>query len=96
MTKNLTSLTFFTALALSPAAFADDYATFHVCQDQRIIHTSDGAEAGHVEYIIVDPSSNRIVSSVVTGGVVVEKFVAVPFESMRFNAENEIMLYEIT
>lgn len=80
----------------SPALRADDYTVFHVCQDQHIIHTADGADAGHVEYIVCEPGSHRIVSTVVTGGVVGERFVPVPFEVMQFNNDREIMLTQIT
>ncbi|MDB6117107.1 MAG: hypothetical protein JWO08_888 [Verrucomicrobiaceae bacterium] len=89
-------LTLLSVIALAAVAKAQDYTVFHVCRDQHVIHTSDGADAGHVEYVVFDPGSHRIVSTVVTGGVVGEKYVAVPFESMTFNAEREIMLSSIT
>jgi sporulation protein YlmC with PRC-barrel domain len=60
------------------------------------IKTSDGAEAGRVEYIVLEPSSQRVVSTIVTGGVVGSKFVAVPFSSMQFTNDREIALTEIT
>ena len=82
--------------ALSSAAPAADYSVFRVCQDKRVIRTSDGAEGGHVEYIVVEPSSHRVVSTVVTGGVVGERLVAVPFSSVSFASEGEITLNEIT
>ena len=88
--------TILAVLALSPAAIADDYTLFRVCQDQHLIRTSDGAEVGHVEYIVVEPASHRIISSIVTGGDVGDRFVAVPFESMTFGPDREIMLPEIT
>lgn len=72
------------------------YTVFKVCEDQHVIRTSDGAEAGHVEYIVFDPAEQRIVSSIVSGGSVGEKFVAVPFSSMRFGPEREVVLTEIT
>jgi len=84
------------AAAITPAAFAADYSVFRVCEDQHVIRTSDGAEAGHVEYIVVDPGSGEVVSTVVTGGVVGPRFVAVPFSSMEFSAGNEIALTQIT
>ncbi len=84
------------ALAISPALLADDYTLFHVCQDQHIIHTSDGADAGHVEYLVFDPGSHRIVSTVVTGGVVGDRYIPVPFESMQFNSDHEILLSQVT
>ena len=88
----------FAAFALTaPAAiFADSYSVFRICEDQHVLRTSDGAEAGRVEYIVVEPARQRIVSTVITGGVVGEKFVAVPFSVMRFGTEREITLTEIT
>ncbi len=81
--------------ALLPAS-ADELTSFRICEDQRVIHTSDGAEAGRVEYIMVEPSSFRVVSAVVHGGVVADKYVAVPISVMRFGTTNEITLTNIT
>jgi hypothetical protein len=67
-----------------------------VCEDQRVIRTSDGAEAGRVEYIVVEPESRQIVSTVITGGVEGARLVAVPFQSLRFQGEREVTLTEIT
>jgi hypothetical protein len=78
------------------AAHAADYAIFKICQDQRIIRTSDGAEAGHIEYIVVDPSSREIVSTVVSGGVEGDRLLAVPYSSLTFSGGNEITLREVT
>ena len=78
------------------ALFADNYLVFRVCEDQHILRTSDGAEAGRVEYIIVEPVGHRIVSTVITGGVVGERLVAMPFSIMRFGGEREVILTEIT
>ena len=90
-------LTFASLALTAPAALlADSYSVFRICEDQHVLRTSDGAEAGRVEYIIVEPSQQRIVSTVITGGVVGEKFVAVPFSVMRFGGEREITLTEIT
>jgi hypothetical protein len=84
-------------VALSGAlASAAELSVFRVCQDQRVIRTSDGAEAGHVEYIVVDPSSREVVSTVITGGVVGERFVSIPYESLRFSEGHDITLSEIT
>ncbi len=91
-----TTLSLLCAAALAPAAFADDYTVFRVCQDQHVIHTSDGAEAGHVEYVVIDPASHAVVSTIVTGGIVGEKFVAVPYASLEFAGDREIRLREIT
>ncbi|RYD76083.1 MAG: PRC-barrel domain containing protein [Verrucomicrobiaceae bacterium] len=59
-----------------PAAVAD-YTVFRVCEEERVIKTSDGADAGRVEYIVVDPSQQRVVSAVISGGVISNKHVAV-------------------
>ncbi len=84
------------AIALAPVAFAVEYTVFHVVDDTHIIRTSDGKEAGHVEYLIVDPETQRIVSTIVSGGAVGEKFVAVPYQSMHFGTGREVTLTEIT
>ena len=78
------------------AANAADYSLFKVCQDQRIIRTSDGAEAGHIEYIVVDPSSREVISTVVSGGVEGDRLLAIPYSSLNFAGGNEITLTEIT
>src|SRR5258708_7161638 len=61
--------------AAGSLASAAEYEIFRVCQDQRVIHTSDGAEAGRVEYIVVDPSDRQVISTIVTGGVIGERLV---------------------
>jgi len=81
--------------AIAPVAWSAEYSVFRVCEDQHVIRTADGAEAGHVEYIVLESSSRRIVSTLVTGGTVGSKLVAVPFSSMRFAGEKEITLTEI-
>jgi hypothetical protein len=68
---------------------------FRVCEDQHVIRTSDGAEAGHVEYIVVEPGSRQIVSTVITGGVTGARLVAVPYQSLHFQGEREVTLTEI-
>lgn len=93
--KNTLTLSIAAVAALATSAFGADYSIFRICEDQHIIRTSDGAEAGRLEYIVVDPSNQRIISSIVTGGVIGEKFVAVPFSSMRFDADRSITLTEI-
>jgi len=91
---------FMSALALlgfSTLGLAEDsYSVFKVCEDQHIIRTSDGAEAGHIEYIVTDPADGRIVSSIVSGGTIGEKMIIVPYASMRFGAQREVTLTEIT
>ncbi|HSI10471.1 MAG TPA: PRC-barrel domain-containing protein [Chthoniobacter sp.] len=85
----------FVALAGSISSAAE-LSVFRVCQDQRVIHTSDGAEAGRVEYIVVDPADQHVVSTVISGGVVGERLIAVPYNSLRFTSNSEITLTEIT
>lgn len=80
---------------IAPTLFAAEYSMFRVCEDKHVLRTSDGADAGRVEYIVLDPASQQIVSTVVTGGVVGSKYVAVPFSSMRFTNDREIALTEI-
>lgn len=82
--------------AIAPAVFSAEYSVFRVCEDKHVLRTSDGADAGRVEYIVLEPSSQRVVSTIVTGGVVGPKFVAVPFTSMQFTNDHEIALTEIT
>jgi hypothetical protein len=96
--KNPMNRTFLTILwaAFAPVAFSAEYSVFRVCEDKHVLRTSDGADAGHVEYIVLEPSSQRIVSTIVTGGVVGAKFVAVPFSSMQFTSEREVSLTQIT
>jgi len=90
-------ITSIAALGLSlTTASAAELTAFRICEDQRVIHTSDGAEAGRVEYIMVEPSSFRVVSAVVRGGVVAEKFVVLPISVMHFGTGNEITLTNIT
>src|SRR3954447_9127457 len=85
------------ALALPSLALAEtNYSVFKVCEDKHVIRTSDGQEAGHVEYIVVDPGAQRIVSTVITGGVTGERLVSVPYSSMRFGEGQDVTLTEIT
>lgn len=80
--------------ALSLAAQAADYTVFRVCEDKHVIRTSDGAEAGRVEYIVLEPTSHRVISTVITGGVLGERLIAVPVESFQMT-EREITLTQI-
>jgi hypothetical protein len=89
-------LPFLAAFAVAPLSIAAEYSVFRVCEDKHVIKTSDGAEAGRVEYIVIEPSSRRIVSTMVTGGVVGSKLVAVPFETMQFGADHQVTLTEVT
>jgi len=78
------------------AVAADSYSVFHVCEDQHILRTSDGADAGHLEYIVVEPGQQRIVSTVITGGVVGTRHVSIPYSEFQVTGEREIVLRQIT
>jgi len=86
---------FFAVLGLAATLRAQDetpgYSVFRICQDQRVIHTSDGADVGHVEYILVDPTQQRIVSTVITGGAIGDRYVAVPYEDVQFQGDNIVL-----
>lgn len=73
----------------------DGYSVLKVCQEDLVLHTTDGAEAGRIGYVVVEPGSQRIVSALVTGGVLAERVVAVPFTSMRFKSAREVSLVDI-
>jgi hypothetical protein len=81
--------------ALSPGAYPAEFQVLKVCEDQRAIRTSDGADAGHVEYVILEPTRGALVAGIVTGGVVGTRLVAVPATSMEFVHGNEILLPHI-
>jgi len=83
-------------LAAASPALAAHYSVFRVCEDKHVLRTSDGAEAGHVAYIVVEPASHRVVTTVVTGGVVGERLVALPVEVFTYEGDREITLREIT
>ena len=89
-------LTSIAAAGLAAPTLLADYTVFRVCEDQHVIKTSDGAEAGRVEYIVVDPAQQRIVSAVLTGGVVSDRFVAVPFSTIQMGSGRDITLTNIT
>lgn len=82
--------------ALTSAAWSADYSVFRICEDQRVVRTSDGVDAGHVQYIVIEPTSHRIVSTIVSGGAVGERLVPVPIESVTFQGTNEVVLTQIT
>jgi len=76
-----------------PCVFAaDQYTVFKVCEDKHVIKTSDGAEAGHIEYIVTDPGQQRIVSAVVTGGVVADRLIPIPFEDITYGTGNDVVI----
>src|SRR5215207_10645298 len=89
-------LTSIAAAGLAAPTLLADYTVFRVCEDQHVLRTSDGAEAGRVEYIVVDPGAQRVVSAVVTGGVVAQKHVAIPMSAVQFGSNREVTLTNIT
>jgi hypothetical protein len=95
MKNILLSIAAASVIAASSASAAE-LTVFRICEDQHVLRTSDGAEAGRVEYIVVEPSSFRVVSAVVHGGVIGEKSVNVPISVFRFGGNREITLTNIT
>jgi hypothetical protein len=71
---------------------ADQYSVFKICEDKHVIHTSDGADAGHIEYIITDPAHQQIVSAVCSGGVLADRLIQVPFDEFAYGDGNEITI----
>src|SRR6187397_791114 len=79
----------------SAVARADGLTVLKVCQDDLVLHTSDGADGGHISYVVLDPSTQAISSVLVSGGVLAERVVAVPFSSVRFGGGHDVRLVEI-
>lgn len=73
-----------------------EYTVFRVCEDHHVIHTSDGADAGRVEYIVVEPATHRLVSAIITGGVLESRLIPVPVAAFHFGPEREVILTDIT
>lgn len=94
--KKILLSTIATASLIIPCALAEDLTVFRVCEDQHVLRTSDGEEAGRVEYIVVEPSSQRVVSAVVTGGVVSSRHVAIPMSAIQVGSGREVTLTSIT
>lgn len=82
-------------IPLSVSVHAADLSVYRICEDKHVIHTSDGADGGHVEYIMVDPDNQQIVSAIVTGGVVGEKHITLPYSSFRYSGDGRIELTDI-
>jgi len=78
------------------ARAANSYTVFRVCEDQHILKTSDGADCGHIEYIVTDPGEQRIVSTVITGGVIGTHHVCVPFSEFQASGERDFLLRGVT
>ncbi len=85
-----------TLICAASQSYSADYSVFKICQDQHVIHTSDGADAGHIEYIVVDPEQHQIVSTIVGGGVLGARTVFVPYEDVTYSEGNTIVLNQIT
>jgi hypothetical protein len=95
-----TSLGIIAAVALavpwsSKAQEVEGFSVLKVCQEDLVLHTSDNQEAGRIGYVVVEPGSQRIVSALITGGVLAERVVAVPFTSVRFGGPREVTLVDI-
>src|SRR3954463_8831552 len=84
------------AAATLGVASAAEYSVFRVCEDQHVLRTSDGADAGHVEYIVVDPGEHRVVSTIVTGGILANRTVAVPVDDLQWGTGREVTFRSIT
>ena len=67
-----------------------------MCEERRVLRTTHGAEAGRIEFLVIDPAKQRVVLSVITGGTIGEKHVGVPFSALNMAAENEITLANVT
>ena len=95
--KNILTTTI-TALALGVAAssYAAEYSVFKVCNDRHVITTSDGEQAGHIEYIVVDPESHAVVSTVIGGGFLGDRFVSVPADDFSYENGDAIVLHNVT
>jgi hypothetical protein len=72
-----------------------DYSVLKICQSDYTLKTDDGANAGRIEYVVLDPAEGRIVSAVITGGVLAERFVAVPFTAIHLGPSREVTLVKI-
>ena len=72
-----------------------DYNVLKICQSEYTLKTEDGAEAGRIEYVVVDPDGGRIVSAVLSGGVLADRFVAVPFTAVHLGPSHEVTLTHI-
>src|SRR6478736_3253427 len=85
-------------LLLAPRAKAQDsseYRVLKICESDYALHTSDGADAGRIEYIVVDPAQSEIVSAIVTGGIVSNRYVTLPFSAFRLGSSHDVVLTEI-
>lgn len=96
--KTFWSINLAAALAFTCVRAAEvdgDYTVLKVCQEDVVLHTSDNAEAGHIAYVVIEPRSERIVSVLVSGGVLAERVVAVPIAAVRFRGPRDITLVNV-
>jgi hypothetical protein len=71
------------------------YSTLRVCEDDAIVRGADGTDCGHISYVVFDPDSRQLVSVFLSGGVLADRLVAVPYESFRFGGSSDITLVNI-
>jgi hypothetical protein len=83
------------SFASPQAAHGAEFTVLRVCEDNLVLHTSDRADAGRISHVVIDTGSRAIVSVLVTGGVIAERTVAVPFTSVQFGPAREVTLVEI-
>jgi hypothetical protein len=81
--------------ALSSVAYPADFSVFKVCDDKHTIRTSDGADAGHIEYLVLEPDGRSVVAAIVTGGVSGTRLVSLPATSMELQSPSELRLPQI-
>jgi hypothetical protein len=72
------------------------FSVFKTDDDGHDLRTSDGrAGALHAEYMVLEPSTRKVEAAIVTGGVLGEKFVMVPFKAVRFEGSRDIILTDV-
>lgn len=59
------------------------WSLIKVCQEDLVLHTSDGADAGRVTHLVLDQGGATVSSVLISGGVLAERTVVVPFSSVR-------------
>jgi hypothetical protein len=72
-----------------------DYRVLKICESDYALHTSDGADAGRIEYIVIDPQEDEIVSAIVTGGIEANRFVTLPFSVFHLGTSHDVVLREV-
>ncbi|MHA3774101.1 PRC-barrel domain-containing protein [Verrucomicrobiota bacterium sgz303538] len=90
-------LSLFVTGFLPCAVFGDSrYPLVPVGDDARVVRTKDGAELGRLEYLILEPTTRRVVATVTTGGIVGDQEVVVPFKGVRFEGSRQVVLTDIS